>query len=155
MNKKITYFYIIAIFISLALISTKAIAAPTPQMVKEVIDYYYNGQKSGPILMEAKLCRSIEDNECIEEINTKAVPIGEATKVWMKFLVPREASYDDIFVEYKYQGVPRQLSPYKVEGSIRYRVISTFRPNKVGEWTIIIKRGNNDLKEFSINVVEK
>ncbi|MFH0924344.1 MAG: hypothetical protein V1872_01715 [bacterium] len=155
MQKQAKYLVIVGGFIILALSSHKALAELSPQMANEVVNYYFNGQEEGPILMEAKLCKTIENRECTEDIDPKSIVQGEVINVWMKFLVPKDASYDDIFIEYKYEGTPRQLTPYKVDSSIRYRVVDTFRPNKLGEWTITIKRGVKELKQFTIDVVEK
>ena len=130
-------------------------AAPAPKAVKEVVDYFYNGQADGPILTDAKLCKSIAALECEAAIDPKAVALGEVLHVWMQFFVPHGATYDDIIVEYKHEGVPRHLTAYKVRGSIRYRVADRYKVDKPGKWTITIKRGVTSLKEFAITVVKK
>jgi len=58
-------------------------------------------------------------------------------------------------VEYKYEGVPRNLNAHKVDSSIRYRVVDKYKVDKPGKWTITIKRGLTNLKEFQITVVQK
>jgi hypothetical protein len=73
----------------------------------------------------------------------------------MQFFVPKGATYDDIMVEYKHEGVPRNLAAHKVEGSIRYRLADGYKLDKVGKWTITIKKGLTVLKAFDVNVVEK
>jgi len=143
------------IIILLAFCPLKAMAAPTAKMVNEVVDYFYNGQQEGPILADAKLCKSIEALNCQETMDANAVPMGEPIKVWMQFFVPKGATYDDIIVEYKHEGVPRNLTAHKVEGSIRYRLVDKFKLDKVGKWTITIKKGVANLKEFKINVIKK
>ena len=143
-------------FFSLILFFTaSAMAVPTPQMAKEVIDYYYNGQEQGPVLMEARLCKSFEARECIDEIDPKSVSLGETINVWMKFLVPKGASYDDILVEFKHKDIVWHVTPYKVESSVRYRVIDKYTPNKSGKWTVTIKKATQELKAFTINIIEK
>jgi hypothetical protein len=72
-----------------------------------------------------------------------------------QFFVPKGATYDDIIVEYKYEGVPRNLASHKVEGSIRYRMVDSYKLNKIGKWTITIKKGLTVLKAFDVNVIEK
>jgi len=111
----------------LLVLNTAAVAAPTAKMIKEVVDYYYNGQEEGPILTEAKLCKGIEKFECTEMINPESVTKGETINVWMRFLVPKGTSYDDILVEFKHEGIPRRLTPHKIEGSIRYRLVDKNR----------------------------
>jgi len=137
----------------LALNST-ADAAPTAKMIKEVVDYYYNGQKEGPILTEAKLCKGVKNFECTETLESNKVTKGETINVWMRFLVPKGVSYDDILVEYEHEGIPRRLTPHKIESSIRYRLVDKNSVDKAGNWTITVKKGITKLKEFKIVVVK-
>ena len=132
-----------------------AMAAPSAKMVKEVVDYFYDGQTEGPILTDAKLCNTVKSFICEEPADPKAFTAGEPIRTWMQFFVPKGASYDDIIVEYKHDGVPRNLASHKVEGSIRYRLVDSYKLNKVGKWTITIKKGLTVLKAFDVNVVEK
>ena len=74
---------------------------------------------------------------------------------WMQFFVPKGAADDDIIVEYKHEGVPRNLASHKVEGSIRYRLGDSYKLNKVGKWTITIKKGLTVLKAFDVKVIDK
>ena len=132
-----------------------AMAAPPAKMVKEVVDYYYEGQTEGPILMDAKLCKTVKSLSCEEPADPKAFTAGEPVRIWMQFFVPKGASYDDIIVEYKHEGVPRNLASHKVEGSIRYRLVDSYKLNKVGKWTITIKKGLTVMRAFDVNVVDK
>ena len=91
-------------------------AAPPAKAVKQVVDYYYEGQTEGPILTDAKLCKTVKSLSCEEPADPKACTAGEPVRVWMQFFVPKGASYDDIIVEYKHEGVPRNLPSHKVEG---------------------------------------
>lgn len=135
-------------------LNSAAAAAPTAKMIKEVVDYYYNGQAAGPILTEAKLCKAVKDYECTEAIDPAKVKKGQTINVWMRFLVPKGASYDDILVEYKYDGIPRRLTPHAIESSIRYRLVDKNSLDKAGKWTISVKKGLTNLKEFKITVVK-
>lgn len=137
------------------LLSTNAMAVLSGDMVKEVIDYYYHGQEHGPILAEAKLCKTVEAFDCVEGIEPGSFPLGETIKVWMSFLVPKGATYDDILVEYRYEGTPWRVQPHKVESSIRYRVIDSFKLNKAGNWAITIRKGPSILKTFEVKVTEQ
>ena len=132
-----------------------AIASPTSKMVKEVVDYFYDGQTEGPILAEAKICKTVKSLSCEEPADPKAFTLGEPIKIWMQFFVPKGGSYDDIIVEYQHEGVPRNLAAHKVEGSIRYRLVDSYKLNKLGKWTITIKKGLTDLKAFDVNVIDK
>ena len=138
----------------LLLLNNAAMAAPTAKMVREVVDYYYNGQKDGPILTEAKLCKGVKNYECTETLDPKNVAKGETINVWMRFLVPKGVNYDDILVEYKHEGIPRRLTPHKIESSIRYRLVDKNSVDKAGNWTITVKKGISKLREFKIVVVK-
>lgn len=130
-------------------------AAPTSNMVKEVVDYYYNGQTEGPILTDAKTCMSVKSLSCDEPADPEAFISGEVIRVWMQFFVPKGGTYDDIFVEYKHEGMPRNLAAHQVDGSIRYRLVDSHKLNKPGKWTITIKKGLTVLRTFDVNVIDK
>ena len=156
MAKKITTMILTLVFgIFLVCYVSSAMAAPPAKSVKEVVDYFYNGQKDGPILTDSSLCKSIKDLECEQALDPAAVALGDLIYVWMQFFVPKGGVYDDIMVEYKHEGVPRNLNAHKVESSIRYRVVDKYKVDKPGKWTITIKRGLTNLKEFQITVVQK
>ena len=80
-----------------------AMAAPTSKMAKEVVDYFYEGQTEGPILTNAKLCKTVKSLSCEEPADPIAFISGEPVRIWMQFFVPKGASYDDIIVEYKHR----------------------------------------------------
>jgi len=152
---KTNYCCLLAVSLGMLLVlNTAAVAAPTAKMVKEVVDYYYNGQKDGPILTDAKLCKGVKNFECTETIDPNNVTKGETINVWMMFFVPKGASYDDILVEYKHEGIPRRLTPHKIESSIRYRLVDKSSVDKAGNWTITVKKGISKLREFKIVVVK-
>jgi len=130
-------------------------AAPTSKMVKEVVDYFYDGQSEGPVLTDAKMCKTVKSLSCEEPADPKAFTVGEPARIWMQFFVPKGGTYDDIFVEYKHEGVPRNLAAHKVEGSIRYRLVDSYKLNKLGKWTITIKKGLTVLRTFDVNVIDK
>jgi len=156
MAKKTTTMILTLVFgIFLICFAPGAMAAPPAKSVKEVVDYFYNGQKDGPILTDSNLCKSIKDLECEQALDPAAVALGDLIYVWMQFFVPKGGVYDDIMVEYKYEGGPRNLNAHKVESSIRYRVVDKYKVDKPGKWTITIKRGLTNLKEFQITVIQK
>ena len=130
-------------------------AAPTSKLVKEVVDYFYDGQTDGPILIDAKICKTVKSLSCEKSADPKAFTIGEPIRIWMQFFVPTGGTYDDIMVEYKHEGAPRNLAAHKVEGSIRYRLVDSYKLNKLGKWTITIKKGLTVLRTFGVNVTDK
>ena len=156
MAKTITNIAITFVFgIFLIFYASDAMAAPPAKSVKEVVDYFYSGQQEGPILIDSNLCKSIKDLECEQALEPTAVALGDLIQVWMQFFVPKGGVYDDILVEYKHEGVPRNLNAHKVESSIRYRVVDKYKVDKPGKWTITIKKGLTNLKEFQITVTQK
>ncbi len=156
MIRKMNRRCLLAVSLGLLLVffNSAALAAPTAKMIKEVVDYYYHGREKGPVLTEVKLCKGVKDFECTAEINPNSVKKGEAINVWMRFFVPKGASYDDILVEYKHEGVPRRLTPHKIEGSIRYRLVDKNSVDKTGNWTITVKKGITKLRDLKIKVVK-
>jgi hypothetical protein len=130
-------------------------AAPPADAIKQVIDYYYNGQNEGPTLVDAKICKTVHDLQCKTEIGDGPVPKGDTIHLWMQFFVPNDAVYDDIMVEYAHEGVPRSLTPYTIKGSIRYRVVDQHKLNKPGTWKITVKKGTTNLKTFNLEVSDK
>ena len=152
-NEKWSTSFIVAV-VGLTLWANYVMAGPTAEMVKEVIDYYYTGQAEGPILTDVKLCTTIADKECEDSIDPNSVPIGQPVKVWMRFLVPKGSSYDDILVEYNYNNTAWRVLPHRIEGAIRYRLVDTYAMQKPGAWTINIKRGSETLKSIAVNVTE-
>ena len=156
MIKRTRYHCLLVVCLGLLLaLPSGALAAPTAKMIKEVIDYYYTGQKAGPILTETKLCKGIKNHECTEKVDPNSVTKNEPINVWMRFFVPKGASYDDILVEYKHKGIPLRLTPHKIDSSIRYRLVDKNSLDKPGFWTITVKKGVTKLKSIKVKVVEK
>ena len=147
--------FVLAFFQFLIVFNFDVLAAPEAKNIQEVVNYFYNGQKEGPVLTDSILCKSIKGLECQDQLESNAIKMGEAIRVWMQFFVPKGDKYDDIFVEYKQSGVPRNLKAHKVEGSIRYRLVDTYKPDKIGDWTISIKRGSKSLKIHNFKVLKK
>jgi hypothetical protein len=155
MNKTLALFLFFSFCFPVIFSPIYVMAAPPAKMVKEVVDYFYEGQAEGPILTDAKLCKTVKSFICEEPADPKAFTAGEPVRTWMQFFVPKGSSYDDIIVEYKHEGVPRNLASHQVEGSIRYRLVDSYKLNKVGKWTITIKKGLTVLRAFDVNVIEK
>ena len=130
-------------------------ASPQPKTLKEAVDYYYTGQNEGPILVDVRVCKVIHSLDCKTVLNPNAVPMGETVNVWMQFFVPKDGVYDDIMVEYAHEGVPRLLTPHKIQGSIRYRLVDKHKLDKPGKWTLHVKKGATSLKKIDVKVIKK
>ncbi len=135
--------------------SFPVVASPPPKTLKDAVDYFYTGQNEGPVLVETKVCKVMHSLDCKTDLDPNAVPMGETVNVWMQFFVPKDAVYDDIMVEYAHEGVPRLLTPHKIQGSIRYRLVDKYKLDKPGSWTISVKRGKTSLKKIDVKVVKK
>jgi hypothetical protein len=155
MNRLLALFLLVSFCCLVIFLPVYGLATPTSKMVKEVVDYFYDGQTEGPILTDAKMCKSVKSLICEEPADPKAFISGESIKIWMQFFVPKGAFYDDIMLEYKHEGIPRNLAAHRVEGSIRYRLVNSYKLNKPGKWKITIKRGLTDLRAFDVNVIDK
>ncbi len=73
-------------------ISVMAQEVPTPDEVKKVLDFYYNGQASGLVLYDSKFCQDIhregdEKNECAGEITDTPITKGAPVYLWMAYAV--------------------------------------------------------------------
>lgn len=132
-----------------------AAASPPPKTLKDAVNYFYTGQNEGPVLVDTKVCKVIHSLDCKTDLDPNAVPMGETVNVWMQFFVPKDAVYDDIMVEYAHEGVPRLLTPHKIQGSIRYRLVDKHKLDKPGRWTISVKKGKTNLKKIDVKVVKK
>ena len=156
MRTKVALISFVLVFCNFVIFfSSNAIAAPDAKTIREVVDYFYNGQKEGPVLTDSKLCKNIKDLECQDQSQPTTISMGEPVKVWMQFFVPKGGMYDDIFVEYKHNNTLRNLQAHKVESSIRYRLVDVYKPDKAGDWTVTIKSGSKILKILNFKVVEK
>jgi hypothetical protein len=156
MRTKVALISFVLAFCNLVIFfSSNAIAAPDAKAIREVVDYFYNGQKEGPVLTDSKLCKNIKDLDCQDQSELNNISMGEPVKIWMQFFVPKGGTYDDIFVEYKQNTTPRNLQAHKIESSIRYRLVDVYKPDKIGDWTVTIKWGSKILKTLNFKVVAK
>ncbi|MDY6906365.1 MAG: hypothetical protein SWH61_16965 [Thermodesulfobacteriota bacterium] len=115
---------------------------PTGEEANRVINYYFNGQGYGALLMESKLCREIAEegpykNECINAVSDNMVKKGEDVDVWMKFLVP-EGDEANIMVSFSIDGRVRKVEKTTVSGSIRWRTWKAIPTYRTGDWSVII-----------------
>ena len=156
MIRSAVFAWCVAVFLAMSVLAIPASeAAPPPETIKAVVDYYYEGSGEGPVMVDSNLCTDVQDLECVGEVDPPSVAVGDTIMVWMQFFVPKDVTADDVMVEYAYEGVPRGLKPHKVESSIRYRVVDRYQLNKAGKWAIVIKKGTIPLKRFDIDVVER
>lgn len=118
----------------------QSFAQPTlsSEAAKSFIDFYFYGQGQGVVLADMKICKEIIENECIDEVSPLALELGVPYMVWMMYVVPDGVEEETILLEYKKDGVTERSSEATVKGSVRYRTWKSFRPNRAGNWDIVI-----------------
>ena len=61
-----------------SLVFATLVSQPTPEEVKKVVDFYYQGQGKGPVLVESVLCKKIE-----KEVSHATSVIKKLTKMML------------------------------------------------------------------------
>jgi hypothetical protein len=119
-----------------------AVDSPTTQEIQKVVNFYFNGQGGGVVLVEHKLCEGIhkegdEKYNCKNEIPTGSIAKGEKGILWMNFFGPEGDKYD-VLVQFSRGGLVRHTTPLKVAGAFRYRANASLLTKKPGNWTVKI-----------------
>lgn len=135
--------FAIALMSTFLMASAQAVELPTTQEVKKVLDFYYNGQGMGVVLIDAKLCRDVhregdEKNECAGDVTSEAITKGDTVNLWMSFMVPMGDEKQKILVQFDQGGVTRSVKNMTVTGSLRYRTWRKVTLDRVGVWNIKI-----------------
>ncbi len=136
---------------------------PSPDEVKRVVDYYYNGKGQGAILVETKLCQKVSvqgdtKNECVTEIGDGAVGKGEEAFLWMNFLVPAGDEARILIQDSRLDKV-RDTGSIALEGATRYRTWKKIPTSTIGDWKVNIVQemeySDLDVGQAEFSVVEK
>lgn len=151
---------IFAAFLILS-ISSSVFAKPSPETVKEVLEFYYNGKGQGAVLVDTLLCNDVaregeNKNDCVGPIDGD-VTVGESVYVWMLYMVPQGEKVNNILLQANYKGLTRSTKDIDLVGSIRYRTWKKVNLNRAGTWELKIIEDADDvtvLKSITVNVVE-
>lgn len=145
---RMIHFLLVLIFASS--VALNAQSKPSPKNAKAFIDFYFNGQGSGVVLADMKVCTEInkETNEPMTEINTSEMKIDEKYLLWMMYVVPKDDKVEGIIIQFNQGGLTRFTREASVSGSIRYRTWKSFKLNKSGEWEIKVLYDNNSAVEI-------
>lgn len=134
-----------------------ALERPAAENVRQVIEYYYQGQGQGVILAEHFLCTEVATegetkNDCRLRHDLPVVPQGAEVMLWMNFLVPN-GDEGRILILFTRQDRVRHTSQVVVKSAVRYRTWKKIPTDRVGEWTVTIlhELGDNDLELASFN----
>lgn len=138
-------FLCLALF-ALILLPTAALAAPTAEEVKSVLDHYNSG--SEVILVESMFCSEISregenKNDCVDTLNPATLNKGDKVYLWMNYMVPKETT-PKILVQFNKEGRTMKTRDINLSGSFRYRTWSLVPTNKAGAWTVAIDQESGD-----------
>ncbi len=153
----------IAVFSIAALLSFIVHAKPSPEVVKQVVDFYFHGQEQGVVLAQTKLCDNVytkgdNNNECMAERANTTLTRGEETNLWMLFMVPNKVQPQSIMVQLNHRGMTMSVQRAKIASALRYRIWKKVKPDRVGDWTVKVFHDRGEdvelLKEMTLTVVE-
>lgn len=138
-------------FLLLALIgfSSPILAVTTPKIkeVRNVMEYYYNGEKSGPILMQLLPCLNIDQRKNSKtqyECNKPApstIKKGTTISAWTSWFVPKSGKYDNIMIQFVHDGIVRSTKDVMLVGGTRKRAYRSEKLSKSGRWEIRVLKG--------------
>ena len=134
---------------------------PAPHEARNVVDYYFNGQGQGAVLMDYRICSIVapegeDKHECREPLEATAVPLGKDVFLWMNFLVPAE-DQAEILVSFARNDRVRKTADVTLKGAIRFRTWKRIPTDKPGKWivTIVQEMPDQDLElatiEYTVN----
>lgn len=132
---------------------------PSSVEVKKVLDHLYNGHGNGVFLYDIKICKTIEKNDCTEEVDSNSVVVGDKVRVWMYFFGPVD-DHAIINYEYKYKNRTRKASMFNIKGAYRYRTSIPLVTNNTGAWEFLLYQEVGDdiidlgVIKYTVNEVE-
>ena len=132
-------------------------AAPSSVEAKKVLDYYYHGKESGPLLVDLKACLKVDSaskdgptrSECTELVQGP-VKKGTSVTAWMLWLVPDGGKYDDVVIQFLYQGQVRSTLDLPLAASFRTRSWRAQTLSRAGPWQIRVMRGEKELGQLGV-----
>ncbi len=138
-------------------------AKPDGKQVKDVIDFFYNGQSEGIVLADVKLCEDVytkgeQKNECMAELSGNKLKEGDAAKVWMMFMVPHDVKPQTIMLQLNHGGTTMSVERAEIKSAVRYRTWRQIKLDRPGEWKLKILHDKGDavelVKEFTLKVAK-
>jgi len=119
-----------------------SVERPTPEEIKKIVNYYNQGTGMGAILVQAKICKEIQEegdlkNECKTPLIDAAAKEGDKLLVWLNFMVPT-GDTADLSLEFKRKGRVRKVANFQVPSSFRYRTWKSIPTDESGSWTVNI-----------------
>ena len=128
-----------------------ALPPPPAEEVRRVLDYYFNGKDRGPTLVELKACLKVDSTkdsatrfECIEEVKGP-VKVNTTVHGWTMWFLPKGANYEDVTLQFAYEGTVRSTIDMKLDTEMRARTWRSQNLSRKGKWTISVVRGGTVL----------
>ncbi len=135
---------------------------PSAEEARKVIDYYYNGQGQGVVLMDYLLCQEIstegpDKNDCKSDLNPGQLTVGQEAYLWMNYIVPVQDKAE-LIILFSRKGKVRKSTSVTLSGATRFRTWKKVPTNKPGQYTVSIIQELDDrdldLGSFQYNVAE-
>lgn len=125
---------------------------PEPEQVRRAWYHLYQGQGRAPLLVEAKACLEVDTKkgsetrfECVRPVEGP-VPNKSTVHLWTAWLVPQGDKHEDLTVQFLHGTTVRTTRDVKLEGqSFRTRNYTGASLSKPGEWTLVLRRGEEEL----------
>lgn len=133
--------------------------APEPEQVRRAWYHHYFGQGRAPLLVEAKACLEVDDKkgsatrfECLRPVEGP-VPNKTTVHLWTAWLLAQGDKHEDLMVQFLHGDVVRTTRDVKLEGqSFRTRNYTGARLDKPGTWSIVLRRGDQELHRARVVV---
>lgn len=131
---------------------------PSSDEIKRVLDYQDNGKDRGPALLDLVACNKVDQAKgsatiftCLEPI-TAPVKKGTLVNAWTQWFCPKGGKYEDVAIQWLFEGQVRSTSDLTVEGLARTRTWRAQTLSKAGKWTIKVLRGSTELGSTTVTV---
>jgi hypothetical protein len=141
-----------------ALPSAAVAPAPSADEIKRVLDYQEHGREAGPVLLDLVACLKVDQAagspthaQCVEAV-TGPVKKGTQVYAWLQFFCPRGGKYDDLKLQYVFEGEVRRTIDLEVEGLSRTRTWRAETLGKPGRWQLRVLRGSTELAQAVVQV---
>lgn len=120
---------------------------PTGAEANRTVAYYYSDAQQ-PVLMDFRVCSEVQEqgdgkHDCKSTVDKTALVEGEEVVLWMKFLVPREAS-PTILMQVDQDGITRDTFERTLGGAIRYRTWNRVQLSRDGTWKVRVFHETED-----------
>jgi hypothetical protein len=141
-----------------ALLSAQPVPKPSAEEARRVMDYYYQGQGQGPLLVDFRACLKVDTEpssktkgSCIEQVKG---PVKRNSQVyaWAVWLLPEGEADEDVFIQFVHDGTVRSTQDMKLAGVFRTRTWRSSTLGKSGKWELKAVRKGTELGKVELTV---